>query len=107
MRRAINSLNVKPEYALTDGYAIEGLDIPSLAVWKGDQVAPTISAASILAKVHRDRTMIELDLQYPGYGLASHKGYITAAHTQALTELGVTAIHRKSFSNVKALINNA
>ena len=105
MRRAINSLEVVPEYVLTDGYAIEGLAIPNLAVWKGDQVAVSISAASILAKVYRDREMIKLDSRYPGYGLAKHKGYITAAHTKALGELGVTDIHRKSFANIAALIN--
>ena len=106
MRRAINSLDVVPEYVLTDGYAIEGLAIPNLAVWKGDQVAVSISAASILAKVHRDREMIKLDSKYPGYGLAKHKGYITAVHTKALGELGVTDIHRKSFANIAALINS-
>ena len=105
MRRAVNSLAVTPEYVLTDGYAIEGLAIPNLAVWKGDQVAISISAASILAKVYRDREMVKLDSKYPGYGLAKHKGYITAAHTKALGELGVTEIHRKSFANIAALIN--
>ena len=105
MRRAINSLDAVPEYVLTDGYAIEGLAIPNLAVWKGDQVAVSISAASILAKVYRDREMVKLDSRYPGYGLAKHKGYITAAHTKALGELGVTDIHRKSFANIAALIN--
>ena len=105
MRRAINSLELVPEYVLTDGYAIEGLAIPNLAVWKGDQVAVSISAASILAKVYRDREMVKLDSKYPGYGLAKHKGYITAAHTKALGELGVTDIHRKSFANIAALIN--
>ncbi len=105
MRRAINSLEIVPEYVLTDGYAIEGLAIPNLAVWKGDQVAVSISAASILAKVYRDREMVKLDSKYPGYGLAKHKGYITAAHTKALGELGVTDIHRKSFANIAALIN--
>ena len=105
MRRAINSLEIVPEYALTDGYAIEGLAIPNLAVWKGDQVAVSISAASILAKVYRDREMVKLDSRYPGYGLAKHKGYITASHTKALGELGVTDIHRKSFANIAALIN--
>ena len=105
MRRAVNSLAVVPEYVLTDGYAIEGLAIPNLAVWKGDQVATSISAASILAKVYRDREMVKLDSKYPGYGLAKHKGYITAAHTTALGELGVTEIHRKSFANIAALIN--
>ena len=105
MRRAVNSLAIVPEYVLTDGYAIEGLAIPNLAVWKGDQVAISISAASILAKVYRDREMVKLDSKYPGYGLAKHKGYITAAHTKALGELGVTDIHRKSFANIAALIN--
>jgi len=105
MRRAVNSLAVTPEYVLTDGYAIEGLAIPNLAVWKGDQVAISISAASILAKVYRDREMVKLDSKYPGYGLAKHKGYITAAHITALGELGVTEIHRKSFANIAALIN--
>ena len=107
MRRAINSLEVVPEYVLTDGYAIEGLAIPNLAVWKGDQVAVSISAASILAKVNRDREMVKLDSKYPGYGLARHKGYITAAHTKALGELGVTEIHRKSFANIAAFMNRS
>jgi len=106
MRRAISSLKISPEYILTDGYAIEGLAIPNLAVWKGDQVAVSISAASILAKVYRDRIMVKLDEQYPGYGLAKHKGYITAAHTKALNEKGVSEIHRKSFANIQALLNS-
>jgi ribonuclease HII len=72
-------------------------------VWKGDQVAITISAASILAKVHRDRIMIELDKKYPMYGLANHKGYITASHTAAIKEFGVLPIHRKSFANIAAI----
>ncbi len=105
MRRAINSLDIAPDYVLTDGYPIEGLAIPNLAIWKGDQVAISISAASILAKVYRDRVMIKLDAQYPGYGLAKHKGYITAAHTKALGELGVSKIHRKSFANIAAIMN--
>jgi len=105
MRRAINLLETTPEYVLTDGYAIEGLALPNLAIWKGDQVALTISAASILAKVYRDRIMRAMDTQFPGYGFAKHKGYITAAHTAALKELGVTSIHRKSFANISALLN--
>ena len=105
MRRAVSSLTVAPDYVLTDGYAIEGIDVPSLAVWKGDQVALSISAASILAKVHRDRIMVELDAKYPGYGLAGHKGYITASHTAALEKLGVTDIHRKSFANIHKLLH--
>ena len=104
MRRAINSLTTPPECVLTDGYAIEGLAIPNLAVWKGDQVALSISAASILAKVYRDRIMREMDVKYPGYGFAKHKGYATAAHTAALQELGITEIHRKSFANIASLI---
>ena len=106
MRRAIHSLSVVPEYVLTDGYAIEGLAIPNLAVWKGDQVAISISAASILAKVYRDRIMREMEIKYPGYGFARHKGYITAAHTAALSEFGITSIHRKSFANIASLAFN-
>lgn len=106
MRRAISTLGEEPQYVLTDGYAIEGLSSPSLAVWKGDQVAISISAASILAKVHRDRVMEKLDEQYPGYGLALHKGYVTRVHQQALQEKGVLPIHRRSYANIAAILNN-
>ncbi len=104
MRRAVQGLEITPAYVLTDGYAIEGLALPNLAVWKGDQVVTCISAASIIAKVTRDRIMRELDLVYPEYGLASHKGYITKVHSEALLEYGVTPIHRRSFSNIAALL---
>lgn len=104
MRRAINALGVTPDYVLTDGYEIPGMPYPNLAVWKGDQVALTISAASIIAKVHRDRLMTQLDKEYPGYGLAEHKGYVTKAHSDAMERLGVTPIHRKSYANVAKLI---
>ena len=106
MRRAISALGVEPQYVLTDGYEIEGLGTPSLAVWKGDQVALSISAASILAKVYRDRLMEKLDSNFPGYGLANHKGYITRAHEKALIDLGVSPIHRRSYANISALLNN-
>lgn len=104
MRRAVKGLAVEPAYVLTDGYVIEGLAVPNVAVWKGDQVVTAISAASIIAKVTRDRMMIELDEQYPQYGFAQHKGYITAAHTKALQVHGPCIEHRKSFSNIAAIL---
>jgi ribonuclease HII len=105
MRRAVQGLSITPAYVLTDGYAIEGLGIANLAVWKGDQVAHCISAASIIAKVTRDRIMRELDTSFPEYGFAKHKGYITASHTKALNEHGPCIEHRQSFANIAALIN--
>ena len=105
MRRAVQGLSIEPAYVLTDGYAIEGLGVPNLAVWKGDQVVVSISAASVIAKVTRDRIMRELDAEFPQYGFAGHKGYITAAHTKALNEHGPCAEHRTSFANVAALIH--
>mgnify|MGYP000583438245 FL=1 len=104
MRRAVQGLEITPAYVLTDGYAIEGLALPNLAVWKGDQVVTCISAASIIAKVTRDRIMREMDLTYPEYGFISHKGYITKSHTEALAKYGVTPIHRRSFSNIAELL---
>lgn len=105
MRRAVQGLTVEPAYVLTDGYAIEGLGVPNLAVWKGDQVVASISAASVIAKVTRDRIMRDMDAEFPQYGFAGHKGYITAAHTKALIEHGPCAQHRTSFANVAALIH--
>ncbi len=105
MRRAVQGLSIEPAYVLTDGYAIEGLGVPNLAVWKGDQVVVSISAASVIAKVTRDRIMREMDLEFPQYGFAGHKGYITAAHTKALNEHGPCEEHRQSFANVAALIH--
>ena len=105
MRRAVQGLSAEPAYVLTDGYAIEGLGVPNLAVWKGDQVVVSISAASVIAKVTRDRIMREMDLEFPQYGFAGHKGYITAAHTKALNEHGPCEQHRRSFANVAALIH--
>jgi ribonuclease HII len=104
MRRAVQGLEITPAYVLTDGYAIEGLALPNLAVWKGDQVVTCISAASIIAKVTRDRIMREMDMTYPEYGFISHKGYITKVHTEALRTYGITPIHRRSFSNIAELL---
>ncbi|MCX6435579.1 MAG: ribonuclease HII [Actinobacteria bacterium] len=105
MRRAVQALEISPRYVLTDGYEIPGLGVPALAVWKGDQVVLSISAASIIAKVSRDRIMCNLDGRYPGYGFSQHKGYITAAHTRALRALGPCLEHRRSFSNIAELAN--
>ena len=105
MRRAVHGLDQTPAYVLTDGYAIEGLGVPNLAVWKGDQVVVSISAASIIAKVTRDRIMRDMDAQFPHYGFGAHKGYITAAHTAALNQFGPCIEHRRSFSNIAALIH--
>lgn len=104
MRRAVKGLTPEPAYVLTDGYAIAGLAIPNVAIWKGDQVVTAISAASIIAKVTRDRIMFELDLKYPHYGFAKHKGYITAAHTAALELHGPCVEHRTSFSNIASFL---
>ena len=104
MRRAVSGLSIEPAYVLTDGYAIEGLAIPNVAVWKGDQVVTCISAASIIAKVTRDRIMRDLDTQFPQYGFAKHKGYITKVHTESLQEHGPCIEHRRSFANISALL---
>ena len=104
MRRAVQGLAITPSYVLTDGYAIEGLAIPNVAVWKGDQVVTCISAASIIAKVTRDRIMRKLDTQFPKYGFAKHKGYITKVHTEALQAHGPCIEHRRSFANIAALL---
>jgi ribonuclease HII len=105
MRRAISALDITPDYVLTDGYEIPGIAIPNLAVWKGDQVALTISAASILAKVHRDRLMASLDKEYPEYGFAEHKGYVTSSHTASLERIGISPVHRRSYANIAKLIS--
>ena len=107
MRRAVQGLEVTPEYVLTDGYVIPGLGLPTLGVWKGDQVVRTISAASIIAKVTRDRIMRRMDGEYPNYGFAKHKGYVTASHAGALVKHGISEIHRRSFSNVAAHIHSS
>ncbi len=97
MRRAIEGLSVKADFALIDGNIARGFQIPARAVIGGDAKSPSIAAASILAKVARDRDCIALDEQYPQYGIAKHKGYGTKQHMEALRTLGPTPIHRKQF----------
>lgn len=104
MRRAVEALDPGPDVALVDGNHLPQLNCSGQAIIKGDSKVPAISAASIIAKVTRDREMLELDRQYPGYGLAKHKGYPTKVHMQALVELGVTPIHRRSYGPVKKLL---
>ena len=101
MGRAIDALNVKPARVLVDGNRCPRSAYPIMAIVKGDQTEPCISAASILAKVTRDEEMLELDGQYPGYGFARHKGYPTRGHIEALAEIGICPIHRRSFAPVQ------
>jgi ribonuclease HII len=100
LRRAVWQLPVTPAFVLTDGFAVDGLPGPGLGMWKADQVAACVGAASIVAKVTRDRIMVALDAVFPGYGFAGHKGYCTAAHQRALEELGPCDAHRLSYANV-------
>ena len=106
MSRAVEYLSIRPDFVLIDGNRCPELSCPSEAVIKGDQHVEEISAASILAKVTRDMEMVEMDKKYPGYGLAKHKGYPTKAHIEALSVLGITPIHRRSFGPVKRINNN-
>ncbi|WP_224369243.1 ribonuclease HII [Hyalangium versicolor] len=101
MRRAVQGLTLVPEYALVDARTIPECPCPQKGIIHGDALSLSIAAASILAKTTRDRMMAELDAQYPGYGLASHKGYPTPQHFQALKEKGVLPIHRRSFGPVR------
>ena len=101
LRRAVASLDLAPTYVLTDGFPVDGLGVPGLAVWKGDRVAACIAAASVLAKVTRDRIMVEMDRQWPQYDFKTHKGYITETHTAALTGHGPCPVHRMRFVNVR------
>lgn len=102
MRRAVAQLAVQPGYVLTDAMKVPGLVQPHLPVLKGDQISRCISAASVLAKVSRDRIMVELDGEFPGYGLAGHKGYGTADHMRAVSLHGGTPHHRYTYKNVAA-----
>lgn len=102
MQRAVEGLSVTPKLALIDGNRCPRLAVPSAPVIKGDSKVPAIAAASILAKVSRDREMSAFELIYPGYGIGGHKGYSTPVHLEALARLGPTPIHRRSFAPVRA-----
>lgn len=104
MRRAVEQLT-RADFVLVDGRPVKGLPLPSRAIVKGDAKSASIAAASIVAKVYRDRLMVELDGVYPNYGFADHKGYGTARHLEALRELGVTPAHRRSFRPVREIID--
>lgn len=106
MQRAVEGLSVTPRLALIDGNRCPKLNVPSASVVKGDSSVAAIAAASILAKVSRDREMLALDAQYPGYGIAKHKGYPTPVHLEALRRLGPTPIHRRSFAPVRNLLDS-
>ena len=101
MRRAVAGLGLRPGYVLSDGFRVPGLPMPSLPVIGGDAAAACIAAASVLAKVSRDRLMVAMDADFPGYGFADHKGYCTGAHAAALAALGPCSQHRYSFINVR------
>ncbi len=105
MHRAVRALEPQPVYVLVDGNRLPRWEYAAEPVVKGDDRVPAIAAASILAKVQRDRELVELERQYPGYGFAAHKGYPTAAHLEALQTLGVTPVHRRSFGPVRALLS--
>jgi ribonuclease HII len=100
LRMALHRLEVRPTYVLTDGFPVDGLGAPGLAVWKGDRVAACVAAASIIAKVTRDKIMCELDEVYPQYAFKVHKGYCTPLHQERLDLYGPSATHRRRFINV-------
>ena len=100
MERAVSALCIVPDHVLVDGNRLPKWSYSSKAIVRGDSIHPCISAASIIAKEHRDKIMIAADADYPGYGFAANKGYGAAAHLAALAQLGPSAIHRRSFSPV-------
>ncbi|MEW6097453.1 MAG: ribonuclease HII [bacterium] len=103
MGKAINSLKAKPHFLLVDGHNIPHIDILQKPIIKGDQLSISIQAASILAKVIRDRIMVEYDKEFPQYGFAKHKGYGTALHIESIKKYGICKIHRKSFEPIKSM----
>jgi ribonuclease HII len=106
MRRAVERLHIQPGRVLVDGLHCPKIDIPTEAIVKGDSKVQEIAAASILAKTARDAELLVLDAQYPQYGFAKHKGYPTAEHMAALTQHGVSPVHRRSYGPVKKLIGS-
>ena len=107
MREALEQIQPPPDFALVDGLPVPGLPVPSKALVKGDSLSASIAAASIIAKVYRDRLMVEAARRYPGYGFENHKGYCTREHVASLRELGPSPIHRKSFRPVALLAPGA
>ena len=107
MQRAVAGLQPAAEFALVDGNRCPDLACPAEAVIKGDDRVPVISAASVIAKVARDREMVALEQTFPGYGLAQHKGYPTKAHLESLQRLGVATIHRRTFGPVRKILERA
>ncbi|MHB8533859.1 MAG: ribonuclease HII [Sulfuricaulis sp.] len=107
MQRAVAALSIHPELVLVDGNQAPEVDYPVQTIVRGDATVAVISAASILAKVARDAEMHELDVRFPGYGFAQHKGYPTSAHLDALEKQGVSAIHRRSFKPVLRLMGTS
>ena len=105
MQRAVAGLSIQPDRVLVDGNRCPILPMPSEPVIQGDGLIPAISAASILAKVARDREMEEMELLYPGYGIGKHKGYATREHLDALQQLGATPLHRRSFAPVRRALD--
>lgn len=105
MSRAVYNLGVQPHFLLVDAFRLPSIRVPHRPIIRGDATCMTIAAASIVAKVTRDRMMEEQEAHYPGYGFAQHKGYGTRLHTGAIGELGVLQIHRRSFAPIKAIVS--
>ena len=104
MYEAINKSKIKPDHVLIDAMKLEKLDIPNTPIIKGDAKSISIAAASVIAKVTRDRMMLELDNKYPMYGFKKHKGYVTKLHLEMLEKYGVSEVHRRSFGPVKKFL---
>jgi ribonuclease HII len=106
MRRAVEGLKTQPDFILVDARTIPGCAAPQRGIVRGDSLSACIAAASVIAKTTRDAMMIELDREFPGYGLAAHKGYPTPRHFEALRELGPTPIHRRSYRPVRVALRD-